>query len=484
MAQYIKNANIFGRIGSSAGQALSEQVPKEVEHYRRARDLQAIGKKDYKDPFQAFTDLASAYGSTPQTIQTGGELLKQRGIRNAFARQGEPQMREEISASPGERLRSQQFGGERLANRPQAPDNIQRSVVQGSTGAASDATRDAEAKSQPGIVTENPTKEKFIPPIRWTPEQKREDIARTAERYPHLSYDELKQISDDSENRYLNSPEDYRKQQDYLKSQEDLASNEFDKQLQTALQKEGKDTYSDLTGDTQLDLKKSMYNDLATDPNLTPRTAAEKWIKIGKDFAHTKNEVKRRANRSILDKVFPSTKEENIKSLVSAQKTYAKLGKEREFYNMLRSTNDPETGSFGYDASPGGAALIAYPRSEPIKDLIKNQSKKFRPPRLEPIGKVSEISAHNSKTSRKFAEDFANSRSKKDSILAAARQAKDTYPYFDEVAFFDHLRENQDEYGFTPEQRDELVTGIDGIKINWGDHALFPIFGGRSAAHD
>ena len=87
------------------------------------------------------------------------------------------------------------------------------------------------------------------------------------------------------------------------------------------------------------------------------------------------------------------------------------------------------------------------------------------------------------KLSRKFAEDFAKTRSRGDSILAAAREMKDTYQFFDESAYFDWLREHQDDYGFTPDQKKELITGVADTHSNWGDLALFPTFS-RSAAHD
>ena len=45
MAQYIKNANIFGRIGTGIGKGVNEQLPKEVEHQRFRSGLQKLGEK-------------------------------------------------------------------------------------------------------------------------------------------------------------------------------------------------------------------------------------------------------------------------------------------------------------------------------------------------------------------------------------------------------------------------------------------------------
>lgn len=80
MAQYIKQGNIFGRIGSGIGKGLAEQVPKEIERNRLAAGLKELeGKKDLT-PFQQFASLAAIPGITPQMIQSGSELLKQQGM--------------------------------------------------------------------------------------------------------------------------------------------------------------------------------------------------------------------------------------------------------------------------------------------------------------------------------------------------------------------------------------------------------------------
>ncbi len=80
MAQYIKNANIFGRIGSGIGQGLAEQVPKEIERGRLASGLRSLeGKKDLS-PFQQFAELSAIPGITPQMVQSGSELLRQQSM--------------------------------------------------------------------------------------------------------------------------------------------------------------------------------------------------------------------------------------------------------------------------------------------------------------------------------------------------------------------------------------------------------------------
>lgn len=86
MAQYIKNANIFGRIGSEIGKGLSESIPKEAERLRLSQGLERLGNQKGLTPFQQFSALASLPGITPQMIQSGAELLRQQGISQGFGK--------------------------------------------------------------------------------------------------------------------------------------------------------------------------------------------------------------------------------------------------------------------------------------------------------------------------------------------------------------------------------------------------------------
>lgn len=84
MTQYIKQGNIFGRIGTGIGQGIAEQVPKEIERGRLASGLQKLGNQQGLTPFQQFAGLSGLPGITPQMIQSGAELLRQQGIAQGF----------------------------------------------------------------------------------------------------------------------------------------------------------------------------------------------------------------------------------------------------------------------------------------------------------------------------------------------------------------------------------------------------------------
>lgn len=87
MAQYVKNANIFGRLGSGIGQGLAEQVPKEIEHQRLRSGLQSLAQKadaGNLSPAALLAEAAGTYGITPQAVQSFGELGKQQARGQAL----------------------------------------------------------------------------------------------------------------------------------------------------------------------------------------------------------------------------------------------------------------------------------------------------------------------------------------------------------------------------------------------------------------
>jgi len=348
-------------------------------------------------------------------------------------------------------------------------------------------TRTEEAKTGKGIVEKNPLSPELQPGIPFTKQERDDEIAREWERNPYLTWDQINARVNENEARMLAAPKAYREQIEHLKKVQDEVSNLFDKKIQTILQKQGPDVFGDLTGSTLLNIKKAMYNDLATDPTLTAEQAAEKWGKKGNDLVKIKNDVRVLANRDRYDRWAPSKKEEAVKKLKEAQKRYEEMGLKDEFFDMLRSNNKKptfthnevtgerslaNTGTFGFGLSPGGAALIAYPRSDNLKKVEKENP-------FKAVGGQQT----NIPQSRKLSQLFAKNRTASDSILAFAKELKMQSGFFDEVAFFDYLRENQDDFNFTPEQKNELLKGISDMAPNWGDIALFPYFG-RSKAHD
>lgn len=84
-AQYIKQGDIFGRIGSGIGKGLAEQLPEEVTRGRLAAGLKNLSQQEGQSPFQQFAGLAAIPGATPQIIQSGADLLRQQARGQALA---------------------------------------------------------------------------------------------------------------------------------------------------------------------------------------------------------------------------------------------------------------------------------------------------------------------------------------------------------------------------------------------------------------
>jgi hypothetical protein len=461
--QTIERNDIFGRIGKNFGEGLSEQIPKEVDQKRLSQGLKKFAAESGgRSNLENFAELASIYGSTPQLLQTFGDLAKAQNIRNIYGNNQQPgNPKEEVSPQSNQQNNFKDVQFANLKPGRQGSENIPSNYQ----------NEEQQAIANQGVSPGNPLEKQYQPIAPWSQQRVEDEIGFELNRNPNLSLGEAKQLVSEKEARERSMPEFQREARELKKATQAELDSEVDKQLSTILQKEGKEIYSDLTGDTLLRLKKKAYEDLSTNPNLTEKTAAEKWIRKGKNLSETKSNIKSLAYRDISDRINPKQKEETLKRLMSAEKIFSETGNRNEFFDILRSKNT-EDGGWGFDLSPGGAALIAYKRSDPVKKLISSNTDWGNTPSNKLDVK-----------SRKFAQDFSNEMRSEDSILAVAREMKQKNRFFDETAFFDYFRENQDELGLTPHMKQELTLGVSDLTPNWGDIALFPAIG-RSVAND
>lgn len=151
--------SVFGRIGTGLGQGLAQQLPQEIERGRLASGLKSLSDQQGLTPFQQFSALASIPGITPQMIQSGAELLKQQGIRNAYKRGGASgQEFQEQNPQVSPNLQSVQFG--------QLPGQMQRNMQSGQQESEqiipSNQPREQEALSNPPAANENPLNESLF----------------------------------------------------------------------------------------------------------------------------------------------------------------------------------------------------------------------------------------------------------------------------------------------------------------------------------
>jgi len=196
MAQYIKNADTFGRIGTGIGQGLAEQVPKEMERNRLASGLEQLGKQEGLTPFQQFTGLVRHAHEYPQVVQSGTDLLKQQAQAKAFAKANEKPAPYTLNKQS-----LPQFQGR--SNIPSLTKGEQLEEVQKGYIRPTLEQRDARAAQ---VFNENPDRFKRDPQLAvdWVDneiatEEKR-DLARTAqhERLTGIQDNVVKRLKDQS----------------------------------------------------------------------------------------------------------------------------------------------------------------------------------------------------------------------------------------------------------------------------------------------
>ncbi len=453
MSYEVRNAPLSARFGTGFAQGLSEQIPKEIERYRLASGLKNFAQNaGNMDPMQQMAELSGIYGITPQMIQSFGELAKQQGIRNAYSKNRSPNENQQGNPKAAQpNLDVKEFLMNQMANQKQMqgqPKNNNLSRQSNPPTIPSNMSRQQEALSSPPAASENPLSPQFLPASPWNQQRQEGAINEAFDRGIARTFDEANNYANQQRQLYEQAPEKYREQLDYKEGIDKKVDGLFDTELQTRLQKEGNDTFNDIPGDLQLNIKKQARNSVATG-NMNPKQAAEFYSKKALDLVKDRNRVLEIANRDISDKIFPHKKEESLKNLKHISKRFADMGSSEYLYKLLRSE---------MDLSPGGAATIAYDQSERVKDLIK----------------TAKISANNSaQGTRQFAQKLFKSMSPEDSFLSIAKQMKQSNPSFNERAFFDYLRENTDQYSSNDRLNREVSQGVSDFFPNWGDIFLF-----------
>lgn len=425
----------FGRLGKGIGQGLADQVPKEIERNRLASGLQQFEKESANlNPIQTLARLSSIPGITPQMIQSFGELAKQQQTRNAYQNNANPSKPMEPSRVKREdtaRATSDETGG-RLPNPDQ---NVSRDAV-----------------GQPQIVNVNPLG--AVNALPWTTERRNQERASVSQQFPNFTKAEIDSEVKENEARELALPEAVQKQNAYLKDVQDAVDNRFTQQLETKLEKSGKDVFQDITGENLVNLKRGLEKELRDNPNLSVDDVVNKWTNKALDFARAKSEIKTLSSRDIYDRVLRPT--QTFEKLKSYQKIYRDSNNLEEFYNLLKTSSD----NGGFDLSPQVASQITYPRSEGVRKYISTR----RIPLSNPIGESGKIAAEL------FNKNIIRPE---DSLLAIAKDLREKGP-FDQNAFFKYIRDNQDELGLTGRQKRELGVGEGDKFPTWGDLSVLP----------
>lgn len=446
--------SFFGSLGKGIGRGLAREVPRIAERQRLSKGLQELGNQKGLSPYQQFAGLAGVAHEYPQIVQSGGDLLRQQSIMDAYRRgrgnrdidQNQPQM-------PQNNLNQVQFGQQQ--GQPKRQQNEQQVIPQNFEN------REQEAQANPPAAAEHPLNEKYLTKDPWNQQKQEQAINEAFDRGLATNFDQANEYANKQREFYENAPDTYKKQLNERKAIDQEVDDKYQKQLETRLQKQGNETFGDIPGDLQLNIKKQARNAVATG-KMTPDQAAEYYSKKSLDLAKDRNRVLQIANRDILDRVNPYKKDENLKNLMHVGKSFKEMGSSEYLYNLLRSDKIDDTGrQQGMGLSPGGAAVIAYERSPDVKDLEK---------------KTKIFSLRKYDNTRDFADKLLKVMSPEDSFLAIARNMKQQDMNFDEYAFFDYLRENRDRFASNERLDDEVSNGVSDFFPNWRDIGLFPAF--------
>lgn len=425
-----------------ANKMLSEQLPKYFKQKALSQGLRNLSQRQGLSPTEQFTELASIPGvaENPALMQTYGKLLRQQGTRNAYM-QPQEGMQQEIQNATQQR--GQALGPKNVQFGMQGPSNMEESI--GPMGQR--------------LAPSNPLREGALPQARWTPEQRDADISRELKKNPYAGVEEARERSAENEQRYLSQFQNEQEKDKYLRAQRDVFDGDFDRALNTKLQKTGEGVYKDITGEMLQATREKAYNDLALNPTKSPDQIAKKWTDRLLDTAKTKTQLNTLASRDIWDRWAKSGQTKD--KLTAYQKAFEKSGNLDEYFNILKSKNDPQTGSIGFDMSPQAAAEIAYPVRRDLSSYLDSQVRESRDKKAtEAFGPLA---------SKGLALKVMSKLQDSDSILSIAKRLKDTYPGFDETQFFRQMTQDLDNGGFNARQKREIEEGKAAFFPNWGD---------------
>jgi hypothetical protein len=463
MAQKIQQANIWGRLGTGLGQGLAEQLPKEIERGRLAEGLKRFSDQSgNRSPLENIAEYASIPGAlnNPQLTQTVGELAKHQGVRNSFRNNS-------LAKSSGSIPFQGAENKENIPGHPTLKDiefaNLNRTMNEGKRGNSKESENEEMNRQQ--IVEKNALSPELQPQVRLTPEEYQEKLSDVLDSFPYFTYPQAKEYLDEQEQRRLSAPEDYQRQQDYLRGVQANVNEEVESKLREKLHiPKDQEVFSKISGENVNRIKRGVSNDLRRNPNASLPNLVNKWTDRALHNEKQKSEVANIANRSLDDKIRKAP--ENLEKLKDIAKSYKDFGNSEEYYNTLRS-------DFG--VSPEGSASIAYPLSKSAEGYVS----KITPRTITNKFGISSSYPENSiKNTMKYAAELGDYLTREDSILSIAKHIKDKDPSFDTKLFLSEVRQNADELGLNPTQRLQInARGIDETFPNWGDLFLFPKFG-------
>ncbi len=262
------SGNVFGRIGKSVGQGLSEQLPKEVERRRLSNSLESLGSSNENlTPLQQGAQLIRG-GFTPEQVQQYLPMLQQQNMRQEYLNANQRSAR---SASEQNQISSSSRPNKMNAaklNRPQEPGSEEV---------------DVHAPKENGFVSPEAVTE-YKSSILQKPEKADvEQLAR--EKYlprdPYMTISQAEALAREELNENIESQ----------KAANQALRSDLNTRMALDLQGSGLGDFKDISGEIQktlLDQGEHMVNV----QGFTPEEASERLSNIALELGKTANATK------------------------------------------------------------------------------------------------------------------------------------------------------------------------------------------------
>lgn len=298
--------NIFGRIGSSLGKSLAEQVPKEVERYRLSKGLERLTKQANEGNLSPLETISKLYGIPGLSPEAAGSVLPY--------------------------LKAQEGRSQRIQ---QEPERMSLEQSKAPTQAISQNIKPERQQSYSERLNSGTFLQGF------SPEEKQQKISDFLKSRPFATEEEAISKIDKQEADRMSFDQSLNVKKERIEKEVSNLINEF-------IQKKGNDVYKDITGRLQEGtyIPKAISDVL--DKGMGEKEAALKIANDALAFAKSK--------RTLKDLGYGVTKgsEEIYNSLNSSRKEYEKRGLLEDFKDDLQTYQG---------ASPEVANFLAFPVS-------------------------------------------------------------------------------------------------------------------------
>lgn len=460
MAQYIKQGNIFGRIGTGIGKGLAEQFPEEMNRGRLAAGLQKF-ESEHQDlnPMQQLARLSAIPGITPQMLQSFTELARYNNQANAYKKSVPNRQSNENRSSPNLNEIKQANLLDQAANAGmpvQQPLNPQTNQMESrglneKAGLETNNQRTPNLKREsdiPQVAEGNPLNAQNLPRLPWTPQQRNEAIADYIDQ--GFLPEQAKQLASDDEARSLGEPEVFKQRQSEIKSAKTEARNALQRHLELKLQKSKEGLFEDVEGVMLNNAERGMIRDLIVNPRADIDNVANDWSERLYRTALAKKKLKTLGATTGIENFLKGN--QTKQQLQEYQDIFKKSGNLEEYQNLLQSE---------LKLSGIAAASVAYPINKKFNKYIESYKPNYNPSNAD-------------QRARKAAIDIEKlNLDSDDSILSIMRALKEKDPYFDQQAFIEQISEDKDTIGLNNRQRLELVEPRN-IIPNWADLLYLP----------